>query len=562
MSVPGRRLLRGSAGAPGFAAGPLVFLRAATGQTTDLPTDPAVAAARFAVAQQVVAAEFAALAGQLRAAGKTDEAGIFDAQALLAADTTLLGEVRVRLDAGLPLLAAVRAASDAVAATLAMLDDPYLRERAADIRAVGAQLDAALRGVVAPPASAPGAIVAAREFTPAQVSALHGGGAAGLATASGTATGHVAILARALGCPCVVGLGDALLDLPEGEPALLDASAGTLLVAPTPEDEAAFAAWRSAARAATGRQHILTGVPAATADGHRVHLWANIGHPDEVRAAVAAGAEGVGLFRTEFLFLDRERPPSEEEQYTAYVAALDALAGRPLIARTLDIGGDKPLPYLPLPPEPNPFLGVRGIRVARRYPDLFDTQARALLRAAAHGDLRIMLPLVATPEDVAWAHTRLTAVAGTLARGGVPHRAAVPLGIMVETPAAAVALDLLAAEGRLTFCSIGSNDLAQYTLAADRGNGDLAARYRHDDPAVFRLIRLAVETAQRQGLDISLCGELAADPIAAVVLVGLGLEHLSLAPSALPGVQLALQQVTLAEARERAGAVCRLAGGA
>jgi phosphotransferase system enzyme I (PtsI) len=275
-------------------------------------------------------------------------------------------------------------------------------------------------------------------------------------------------------------------------------------------------------------------------------LWANLGRPEEVGPALEHGAEGVGLFRTEFLFLDRQQAPSEDEQYAAYTQVLEAMGERPVVVRTLDVGGDKPLPYLPAIAEANPFLGTRGIRFCRRYPELFRAQLHALLRAAPHGNLRIMLPMVATPEDVAWARQQLAALSAT-----------VPLGIMVETPAAAVALDRLA-EG-IQFCSIGSNDLAQYTLAADRGDASLAQRYRPDDPAVFRLIRATVESARRLNLEVSLCGELAADPTASVALVGLGLEKLSVSPPALLAVKAALRAVTLDEARRAAAKV--LSGG-
>jgi phosphotransferase system enzyme I (PtsI) len=286
------------------------------------------------------------------------------------------------------------------------------------------------------------------------------------------------------------------------------------------------------------------------ADGHPVQLWANIGHPDEAASARERGAEGVGLFRTEFLFLDRAIAPSEDEQYAAYAHTLEAMAGRPVVVRTLDVGGDKPIPYLPPLPESNPFLGTRGIRFARHAPQLFETQLRALLRAAPHGDLRIMLPMVATPDDVAWARAVLQRLAAELGVGA----GSVPLGIMVETPAAAVSLDRL--RPGLAFCSVGSNDLAQYTLAADRSSSTLATSYRHDDPAVFRLIRTAARAAHALGLEISVCGELAGDPHHALALVGLGIDKLSMAPAALDDVKELLLASTLDAARQQAGAAC------
>lgn len=552
--------LVGLPGAPGIALGPLARLDAEHGDggVATAPSEPEVALTHFEAARTRVAGDLEALGAELRAEGKTDEAAIFDAQALLATDPALTAEVRRLVEAGTGLDVAVARATETLAATLAALDDSYLRERAADVEAVGAQLGAVLRGATGAALAAipPGAIVVARDLTPAETAQLRRQRVAGFATAGGTPTGHVAILARALGLPAAVGLGEALLAAPDGASAILSGDEGLLLVAPTAAEQAEYSARAAAGRAVAARRGALVDLPATTRDGHRVALWANLGRPEEARAAVEQGAEGVGLFRTEFLFLDRAAPPDEAEQYAAYAEVLRLLAGRPLIVRTLDVGGDKPIPYLPRLVEANPFLGTRGIRFTRRFPELFDTQARALLRAAVLGDLRIMLPLVAIPDDVVWARRRLAGCAEALAREGLPHRADVPLGIMVETPAAALTLDRLAVGGPASFCSIGSNDLAQYALAADRGEPELARRYRHDDPAVLRLIREAVAAAQRLGLEMSLCGELAGEPHASIILVGLGLDKLSMAPTALPVVKEALRATTLAEAGRAAATAC------
>ncbi|HNP71961.1 MAG TPA: phosphoenolpyruvate--protein phosphotransferase, partial [Kouleothrix sp.] len=281
-------------------------------------------------------------------------------------------------------------------------------------------------------------------------------------------------------------------------------------------------------------------------------LWANIGHPDEAARALEHGAEGIGLFRTEFLFLDRHAPPGEHEQYAAYRRTLQTMAGRPVVIRTIDIGGDKPLPYLNMPHEENPFLGVRGLRLCMQRTDLFTTQLRALLRAAAYGDLWIMLPMVATLDDLRWGRAQLQDAAAALAAEGSPHRADVRLGVMIETPAAAVTADLFARDA--AFFSIGSNDLTQYTMAADRGLADLAARYPHDAPAVFRLIGMAAEAAERAGIPIGVCGELAGVPAAAPILAGLGVNELSMAPAMIPQIKEQLQGVTFEQARAAAQA--------
>ncbi|HEU4329155.1 MAG TPA: phosphoenolpyruvate--protein phosphotransferase [Roseiflexaceae bacterium] len=546
------REFRGAGGALGVALGRVA--RLAAERSVETPADePAEAAlARFAAAQRAAAARLADLGAQLRHEGRADEAGIFDAHALLAEDPFLTDEVaRLVGEADTPLPAALDATIDRMRAALEALDDPYLRARAADIDAVGQEIRAALAGNrAAPHALPPGSILIAADLTPAQTAGLRGGAVAGFATAYGGPTGHTAILARSLGIPAVVGLGPELLELPEGAPLILDGDAAVLIADPAPHQQAAYARRRDSQRHDQQRREALRNQPGQLRDGLLVSLSANIGSPDEVEAALAAGAEGVGLFRTEFLFLDRAAPPNQEEQYAAYRSVLEQMAGRPVVIRTLDIGGDKTLSYLDLPQEPNPFLGVRGLRLCMRHPDLFATQLRALLRAAPHGNLWIMLPMVATPADLAWGRAQLRAAAEALAAEGLAHRADVPLGAMIETPAAAVTADLLAHEA--DFFSVGTNDLTQYAMAADRGLGELAQRYPHDAPAVLRLIRQAVEAAGRAGIPIGLCGDLAGVPALAPALVGLGIHKLSLAPALIPLVKEQLREVSQEEAQAAA----------
>lgn len=548
--------LHGMVGSPGIAVGMIAHLSTETvqvGAPRSVHDNPQ---RQLSAAQAQVADHLHQLASELRDEDKAAEAAIFEAQALMAQDSMLTSEVlRLVEQEQLPLLEAVPHAIDGMAAILSALDDPYLRERAADVQAVGQQLIATLRGASVEVAAPAGSIVVAHDLTPAQTAGLRKTGVAGFATGSGTVTGHVAILARALGIPAVVGLGEAVLAVPDGVQAILDAERGALLVEPGADELAAYAERQAALVVERERRAGLINLPAITTDGHRIALWANIGHPDEAQQALDAGAEGIGLFRTEFLFLDRSTPPSEDEQYTAYAAAARIMAGRPVVIRTIDIGGDKPIPFLPQLHETNPFLGWRGVRFAMRFRDLFQVQLRALLRAATAGDLRIMLPMIATPTDVAWVCAELEATARVLTDEGKDFRADVPLGIMVETPAAALTLDLLASGIR--FCSIGSNDLAQYTLAADRSDGELMTQYRHDDPAVWRMIRAVATDAQRLGLEISVCGELASEPQAAIGLVGLGIDKLSMTPAALPPVKEALRAVSIDEARQQARRLCR-----
>jgi phosphotransferase system enzyme I (PtsI) len=549
--------LKGAGGAPGIALGRAVCYRPPELADTGADADADVALERFAAAQASAAAELTALAERLRAEGKPNEADIFEAHALLAEDPYLTDEVARRLrEDDQPLGAAIAATIGQMRADLEALDDPYMRERAADMDAIGQAIVGALHGG----ASAlrdlpPGAIIVAPDLTPAETAELRSGTVAGFATAYGGPTGHTAILARALGIPAVVGLGAGALAIPDGAELILDGAAALLIADPPPEQRAAYQQRAADTGAADERRRLaFRDGPGQLADGHPVAIWANIGHPNEAASAVHYGAEGIGLFRTEFLFLDRGATPTEDEQYAAYRQALETMAGRPVVIRTIDIGGDKFPKYLDLPHEANPYLGVRGLRLCMRYPDLFATQLRALLRAAVHGDLWVMLPMVATLDDLRWGSAQLAAAAAALGEAGVPHRADIRLGVMIETPAAAVTADLLAREA--DFFSVGSNDLTQYTMAADRGLPELAARYPHDAPAVLRMIALAAEAAGRAGIPIGVCGELAGELLAAPLLAGLGVAELSMAPARIPRVKERLSELSLEQAQAQARVAC------
>ena len=544
------RTFRGVKGAPGIAIGPLAHIKTASAESASPPIPADEAPARFNEARALTIKQLSGLGAELRGEGKAEEAGIFDAQAQFASDPTLEAEVLQRIANGVDLPAAVLEASGALATMLAQLDDPYLRERAADVRAVGEQIAAAVRGETAQLTVAAGAIVVAADLTVAQIAMLRKQQIAGIATTSGTATGHVAILARALELPAVVGLGTDIVALTEGTPTILDPDRGILIAEPTPREHEEYMARVAIQRAERQDRAALRTLPAQTSDGHPIQLWANIGHPDEVANALEHGATGIGLFRTEFLFLDRSTMPGEEEQVRAYHAVLQAMSGQPVVIRTLDIGGDKALPYLPPLAEENPFLGTRGIRFSMRHPELFQIQLRALLRAATSGELRIMVPMVSTVADVRWAVEQIQQAVSDLTRQHQPHRADVPFGIMVETPAAALMLDQF--KPLISFCSVGSNDLSQYTLAVDRTDGELATQYAHTDPAVLRLVEIAAHSARILDLPISLCGELAADPALSVVLVGMGITTLSMAAPAIPGVKAHLRTISLDAAQVEA----------
>jgi phosphotransferase system enzyme I (PtsI) len=395
------------------------------------------------------------------------------------------------------------------------------------------------------------AILVTHDLTPSLTVQLDREAIAGIATDSGTRTSHVAILARSLGIPAVVGLRDATTRLRGGEPAVLDASSGLLVIDPSPNELEAFRSRADAQARSDAELARFADVDAVTTDGVHLTLRANVDLPEDAEFAARSGADGVGLMRTEFLVVGRANMPDEEEQYRAYKRVVEAFAGHPVIVRTFDIGGDK-LPVGGFPTEPNPFLGWRAIRMCLDQPDFFKVQLRALLRAAMHGDVRIMLPLIVTVEEVRAARQLLDEAAAELSAAGVPFRRQVPLGVMMETPGAAVAADTFA--GDVAFFSIGTNDLVQYTLAVDRGNVNLANRFTALHPAVLRLIKRIVDVADAQGIDVAVCGEMASQPLMAFALIGLGVRELSVNPRAVSATKRLVRGISTALAMEAASA--------
>ena len=540
-------VLSGVPASAGIAAGEAHHLHGALRPPPDRPaSDPAderrrlteaIAAARTAIEhdRDTVAAR----------AGKA-EAAIFDAHLVLLEDEALLEPAHSAIDAGATAERAWYDAAQQVAERYRALEEPLLQERAADVLDVGRRVVGALTGEPAAGRALSG-VVLAGELTPADAAALDPARVTGIATAHGTATAHAAILARALGLPAVVGLGKAVLGIDEGTTVLLDGEAGTFQVDP-PENvlrEASERRQRAEARRARARERARE--PGATRDGTRIEVFANLGSAGEAATAVELGAEGVGLLRTEFLFLDRVELPGEEEQAATLREIAIALDGRPLVVRTLDAGADKPLPALPMPPEANPFLGVRGIRLTLERGDVLATQLRAILRVAAEHPVKVMLPMVATLHEIEAARAALAQ-----ARDDTGIDAPLEFGIMVEVPAAA--LDAAKLAEHVDFFSLGTNDLTQYTMAAERGDERLAALLTGPQPAVLRLIRETVAGAAGHGRWVGVCGELAGDPAAAVLLAGLGVTELSMAPALVPGVKQALRGVELAQARAAAQA--------
>lgn len=505
--------------------------------------------ARFTAAVEAADRELSAMAAAMRSAAGAEEAEVFEAHRLILQDPALTAGVEEAIRAGrLSAASAVERACDELAGVFRAMEDERFRAREADVRDVGRLLVRILRGEAAPRArpAAPSVIVA-EELLPSDTARLDRHAIVGFATDRGGPTSHVAILARALRIPAVTGLGDVTRRVRTGELCIVDGDSGAVVVRPSPEAVGAYAAKKAASPARPAADPLG---PGTTADGHPVPLLANVGGLEEIQAALSAGAEGIGLLRTEFLFVDREALPGEEEQYEVYRAVTAQMDGRPVVIRAADLGGDKPPPGLRLPREVNPFLGLRGIRLLLRHPGLLRTQAQAVLRASAHGPVKLMLPMIATVEEAREALGHVVAVRRELEARGVRPGSGFAVGAMIETPAAALIADALAEI--VEFFSVGTNDLVQYTLAADRTHGELADLYQPTHPAVLRLIAQTSGAARRRGRVVAVCGEMAGDSTLAPLLVGLGVDELSMAPASLPAVRAAIRGHTLAGLRELA----------
>ncbi len=428
--------------------------------------------------------------------------------------------------------------------------DGYLAERRADLDEVGDRIVHNLIGEKPSVVSLPEVevVIVAYDLPTAEAAVLLASGKVkGLVTDFGSKTSHTAILARALEVPCVVGAGQASEIARPGDVIALDGSTGEVLVSPDPEEIQRFEAARAAAKFREAELLEDRDLPAVTLDGRRVSLFANIEFPEEVPSVLAHGGEGVGLYRTEFLYLNREELPSEEEHYRAYSGILQRMQGRPVTIRTLDLGGDK-LPIGHRSHEPNPALGLRAVRFTLRHPQLFRTQVRAMLRASVHGKLQIMLPMIAAVGELRESRKQIESIRQELLHEGKPVEEKIPIGIMVETPAAALAADRLARE--CDFFSIGTNDLIQYSLAIDRSNRDVAYLYHPLHLGVLRLIQASVDGAREAGIECAMCGEMAGDPGMALVLLALGLDNLSMNPADIPKIKRVIRASTLADAKK------------
>jgi phosphotransferase system enzyme I (PtsI) len=482
---------------------------------------------------------------KLPAAPGSAERELAETRLMMLRDPLFLEEMERTIRSGLCAENAVVRTARSFAEQLRAIPDPYLSERSADIEDVGRRLLYSLTGenTEEPPSGDIPVIVVAKELLPSQVSGFDPSHVAGIAAERCGVAGHAAILAGMKGIPMitdVIGLTELAR---EGEEAILDGSAGDLVFDPEPRTAAAYAARRRSFLDADNEP--TDSGPVVTKDGQAVHAYGNIGRPEETAETLAKGGRGIGLFRTEFLFLDRDVPPSEEEHMNAYSSVLAAMSPNPVIIRTLDAGGDKEIPFLKGRREDNPFLGLRAIRLCLARPGVFRTQLRALLRSAPSGKLWIMLPMVTDVSELVAAKALLSECAAELESEGKDFALPEKTGVMIEVPSAALMADVLAEEA--DFFSIGTNDLTQYTLASDRGNADVAQLYSPFHPAVLRLLASVAKAAAHRGIPAGICGEMAGDPLATPLLLGLGFRELSMSPARIPLIRRTIRTMDAAK---------------
>lgn len=481
------------------------------------------------------------------------EAEIFDAHLTILGDEYSVREPiiqRIR-EQKQNAAAAITDQFDELAQMFRSLGDELMAERAADAKDLKQQLLRICLGCGRQDLSVlPGdVIVLAEELTPSDTVRMDTAHVKGIATRLGGATAHSAIIARTLGIPAAAGIEGWQTEALNGHMAILDGADGTLTVDPTDEETACYQSRKAQADCEAQALEAFRTSPSQTKDGAALEICANIGTPQEAQQAMKYGADGVGLFRSEFLFMDRDALPTEDEQFEAYRTAAQTMAGKPLIIRTLDVGGDKKLPTLELPHEDNPFLGFRAIRMTLSHPEIFRPQLRAILRAAAYGDVRVMFPMIGSMDQLREAKALLREQEQTLQAEGVPT-GPVKVGMMVEIPAAAVLAEEFAKE--VDFFSIGTNDLTQYTLAVERGNAAVAHLYAPEHPAVLRLIAMTAQAAAERHIPCGMCGEAAGDPKLAPAFVGMGVNELSMSPRRVPAVRKLLSGLTMDECRQAA----------
>ena len=476
-----------------------------------------------------------------------EQAGILEAHRLLVVDPGVSEKIEEEFEKVDSAPVAVLNVYEDSAKMFEAMEDEYFRGRAVDMRDVGKRIAKYLLGIKEPEIEGK-VIVAGKEIEPSVIAGLPTDKIGGVILGAGSTTAHAVIIAKTRAIPTVVGVGDAIEQMADGDPAILDGETGEILIRPSDEERKVYDEKIKKQEEMKAHYAELKTLPARTLDGKEVELVANIGSPADVDAANNFGAHGVGLFRSEFVFMGKQDIPKEEDQFKEYKAAVEKCNGNLCVIRTMDIGGDKPLPYIQVGEEENPFLGYRAIRISLQRRDLFLPQLKAILRAGVYGKAAIMFPMVINVQEFLAAKEMVEEAKRELVHEGKEYANNVQLGIMVETPAAAVMTPILAKY--VDFFSIGTNDLVQYTLAVDRGNAQIAYLYNHFNPAVLRLIKRTIESANKEGKWAGMCGEMASDPNAAILLLAMGIKELSMSAPSIPRVKERIRNITSTQAKE------------
>ncbi len=525
-------MLKGIATSSGIAIGKVYKLEQPTIVVNEGQTDSAVELQKFEDAMLKTIADIEQIKERASATLKPEELAIFDAHLMMAQDPEFRDQIVAMINEGNSADHATKQVSDMMIGMFESMDDAYFKERAADIKDVSFRLLCNILGLTIPDLTAidEEVVIVAEEMTPSDTAQLNKKYALGFVTEIGGKTSHAAIMAVALGIPAVVGCTGIMSNCKHGDTIILDASEGVVIVNPSEEELKEYTVKRDQFLAEKEALKVLMDQPSITKDGHQVELVANIGSPKDMENVVSNGAEGVGLYRTEFLYMESTDDfPDEEAQFEAYKVVLEKAAGQRVVVRTLDIGGDKKLPYFEFEPEMNPFLGYRAIRLCLDRKDIFKTQVRALLRASVYGKLAIMFPMIATIDEFLNGKNFVLETKEELLKEGIAVSDDIEIGMMVEIPATAILADEFAKHA--DFFSIGTNDLIQYSMAADRMSEKVAYLYQPLNPSILRLVKLTIDGAHSQGKWCGMCGEMAGDPQAAPVLLGLGLDEFSMSAS-------------------------------
>ena len=477
-----------------------------------------------------------------------EQAAILEAHRQFVEDPSMSGEIEEQIEKSGSAPRAVLDAYEAKAQLFENMDNEYFQQRAVDMRDVGKRIAKFILGIKEPEIGEGKVVVAGQEIEPSVIAGLPSDKIAGVILGQGSTTSHAIIIAKTRAIPSIVGVGDAIEKMADGDPVIIDGETGDILIRPTDEERASYDVKIKKQEELKAHYAELKELPAITTDGVKVELVANIGSPADVDAANNFGAEGVGLFRSEFVFMGKTDIPREEDQFKEYKAAVEKCKGNLCVIRTMDIGGDKPLPYIQVGQEENPFLGYRAIRISLQRRDLFIPQLKAILRAGKFGKAGIMFPMVINVDEFKAAQKMVEDAKAELVHEGKEYADNVQLGIMVETPAAAVMTPILAKY--VDFFSIGTNDLVQYTLAVDRGNAQIAYLYNHFNPAVLRLIKRTIESANKEGKWAGMCGEMASDPNAAILLMAMGIKELSMSAPSIPKVKERIRNISSTKAKE------------